>query len=367
MYAISQGFKDALASPNQRRVVKAEVLANGVVAAELEILSGTVEVEPTAIRRRLTNLSLVDPAGALVPATAGDLLMPVGNEIRISMGFLGTELVPVGVFGISRPRVTDSGEGLIISLDGYDRARKVRRNRYVAPYTIPAGTNYGTAIQNAILDRDPNAQFNFSSTARTTPLILLEDGDATDPWEEFRKMAASIGMELFADAEGIYVLRPEPNPSTTPAAWSYQEGSQATILEIEKELDDETAYNGFVVIGESSSAAQPVRAEAWDDDPASPTYYLGPYGKVPSFLHSQYVTTQTQAQDAADAGLLRVLGILEDVSFSALVNPAHELGDVIQIKRARMKIDAPYLVHRMSLPLEPERGMRVSTRGRRVA
>lgn len=365
MWATTDAFQQAVRDGGHA-VVRAEVLdPDGAVIDELEVQGGTVKVERnSAVRRDARNLTIVDPAGDYVPASGGDLLHPATrNELKLYRGFHldGTvELVPLGVFGIQRPTADETRRK--IGLTGYDRARRVQRAKLTDTYVITAGTNYADAIRNLIASRVSGLTYEFMVTTRTTPLLVFEAGD--DPWEKAQKMADSLGAQLYFDAEGRCVLEPEPDVSGLPV-WTFG-ADDATVLSADKDLDDEQTYNGAIVTGETTSAATPVRAEAWDDNPDSPTY-RGTFGEVPTFLTSQYITTQTQAQDAADALLARKLGVVENVGFDALVNPALDVGDVIGVERAWLRIDDVYLLDRLTVPLDHRAGMSAATRRRVTA
>ena len=93
-------------------------------------------------------------------------------------------------------------------------------------------------------------------------------------------------------------------------------------------------FNGVVVTGASVGAtAAPVRAVAWDNDPDSPTYKDGSYGRVPMFVNDTTITTTAAAQTAANASLIALLGFSGQVTATAWVNPAMEVGDVLQVER----------------------------------
>lgn len=365
MYAVSAAFLNATRKGGQVST-RADVLSNGsVIATDLPLTAGSVDVDLSAEVRRRCSVSLIDDTGLLSPLSPGDDLSPYGNEIALHRGFViggVPEVAPLGVFRISVAEIVDQGFHTI-ALTGYDRARSVQRARLETPYTIAAGTNYATAIQDLIDSRLPNLTYNFTTTTSTTPLIVLPE--ESDPWSEAMKMAASIGMVLYFDAAGVCTLTGEPDASNAEPVLTYEEGTNATVISYTDSFNDDTAYNGMIVMGEPPDLA-PVRAEAWDADPDSPTYYLGPYGRVPQFLRSQFVTTQAQADDAARAGVLRQSGATERLTITTTVNPAHEAGDVTQVQRAGLEIDAPYVVESFNVPLEVTGSMSLAMRKRRV-
>lgn len=369
MYALSA---EAAAALRQSHTVDSivEVYDAGELIGTLPVLAGGVTVDATAAIRRSLDVTVVDDDGSWLPVTETSALTPYGNEVRPYRGILlpsgDVEYVPLGVFGISAANVTDTGNGVTIQVQGYDRARRVQRARWTDPYVIAAGTNYATAIQDLIANRLPGTIFSFMLTTRTTPLLVLGVERDHDPWKLAQEMAAALGAELFFDADGVCVLRPEPDPATAPVSWSYAEGEEAMILGVKRSLSDEGAYNHVVVTGESTSNTAPVRGEARDEDPASPTYYLGDFGDVPFFVTSRYVTSSAMAVDAAEALLLRVRSLTERVSFPSIVNPAHEGSDVVTVVRAEAGVDDLYVLESFTIPLGATQAMEATTRKRRT-
>lgn len=348
---------------------RCDVLVDGKVQQTLQILDGNVTVDDVAVRRRAT-VSLTDPTGELMPQTAFDLLMPGRNEFQLWRGIkypgvVEPELLSLGVFGISDLQIEDSGQGLHISLDGFDRARKVAKARLPEDYHISAGTPFTVAINNLMIERFPDVIFLSGSEDMLTPGILIEQGE--DPWEHMQNMAAAIGCDLYFDVLGQAVCAPvRPDLDEDKVDWEFIEGDEATLLYLSKRVSDEGVYSRVVYTGETTSIALPVRGEAFDDDPLSPTYVKGPFGEVTYFASSSFVTTKEQAEAAARRQLAKSVGFYERIETISIVHPAHELGDVIRISRPESRIDSLYAVDKLTIPMVHSRGMNLSTRSRRL-
>jgi len=373
MYAVSDAFRTALLD-SHRIASRAEVLQGGAVVRSLDVHAGGVEVDGTAAVRRRCSVELVDHTGALTPDQAGDVLTPYGNELRLFRGVVypdgAEELVPLGVFLITDVAVRDKPEGVTLAVEGYDRARRVEGARFTSTTIVPAGINYAVAIRDLLRARVPTLEFLpadatgwSQQTTRTTPQLVFQE--QADPWRAARDMAESIGRVLYFDAAGRVVMPTEPSVSTSPVAWAYVEGEDATILGLDNRWTREGVYNHVIVTGETTSATVPVRGEAYDSDPNSPTYIGGPFGDVPYFFASPLITTAGQAVEAATGILRRVSGSTELVSFPAVVNPAHEAGDVVAIVRAKSAVSDLYLLDRFNVPLGPGETMTASARRQR--
>ena len=354
MYGRTAAFDTAIQQGHVVHVV-ADVLENGrAVLSGLPVLGGGVDVDSSADVRRRCKVDVVDPTGTLTPNDPSDLLSPYGRELRLRRGVLfsdGTsETLTIGTFRISSVDVGHSSTSRKITVTGFDRARSIGRARLETPYTIEAGTNYVTAIHRLLSSRMPGLVLRSGTTTRTTPLIVLEQ--MADPWKAASDMAESLGCELFFDPDGACVLqRITEGAAPGNAVWEYRAGNGATVLSVDNTFDDDPGYNGAVVDGEPPDAP-PVHAVVYDDDPASPTYAGGSYGKVPIFLRSIFVVTQQQAQDAALGLMLKKRGGSEQVKFTAIPHPAHEAGDLVHVVDGDIGLDGYYVIESFSIPLD---------------
>jgi hypothetical protein len=354
MYPVSAAFLAAMAAGSQSVIFRADVLSEGVVIATgLKVApGGSVQVDATATIRRRMSCTVVDETGALIPKKASDVLSPYGYELRLWRGYTTSigvdELVPLGTFRLAEAHVVDDGAQKI-GLSGFDRARSVQRARFETPYVVAAGTNYVTAIQSLITSRLPGTTFSSITTTTTTPLLVFDQ--ASDPWKAAQDMAASIGAEVFFDPLGVCVIRMLPNAQNDATTYTYQEGTTSVLISVDNNLTDDPGYNGVVVDGEAQGAT-PVHSVVYDVDPTSPTYSLGKYGKVPRFYKSPFVATQQQGDEAALGFLRREKGGTEAMSFSCIPNAAAEGGDVVRVVRAKVGIDATYLLETFAIPLD---------------
>lgn len=335
--------------------------AGALIAADLRITGGSVAVDATAAIRRRCSLTVVDPTGALVPTGPASVLAPYGNEVKLYRGY-GAELIALGVFRIESADVADDG-AQTVAVTGFDRASVVAEARLESPWVVAAGANYATAIQALVDSRYGGLTWSMAPTSRVTPLLVFEEG--SDPWAAARAMAASIGMELFFDADGICVLRPEPSAAGDTAAWTYTDDATSTIISLTNAARAKPSYNKAIVSGESTALAAPVRAEATDNDPASPTYYGGPFGRRPVFFTSSFIITAAQAAEAANGLLQRELGGTEQIELSVVPHPAHDAGDVVRVVKATIGVDDFCVVSAFDVPLGHDGVMRIVTKARR--
>lgn len=354
-----------------------DVIAPDQESRRLLVIDGEVNVDRTAQYRRAGRIDCIDVDGSFVPDGNQGILTPFGTEIRPYRGVKyadGTiEVYPLGVFRLSSASFHEASSrggnaGIRISLNMFDRSRVVARDKFISTYTIDGGTNIVTAIKLIIARTFPDAEYDAVSTTLTTtsPKVYTSQDD---PWTAASDLAKSIGCELYFDVHGWVVIAPPTDIDALPNPdFSYIEGPGCTMLDLTAEYKDEPGFNGVIVEGGSTGdELPPVRAEAWDMEPSSPTYRYGPYGEVPQMVSDTNVKFQADAQAMADALLKGYIGFSAALSISSWTNPALEAGDVIQVERQSMNITGLYAVDSFSVPLKKDGTQNIKLRTRRLA
>lgn len=404
MYATPQGkdpnglpvyYQDIIGRQHEVEILaQIENSAGGTITWAFGVTGGDVTVDRGAAFRRSLRMNVV-PYGAggfvsaslssdqidairqsLLPTDPYSAMSPYGNSVRLWYGihvpgfvngYTGGDVwyFSLGLFRISDVQVSDDSVPTL-SITGYDPSRTISRNKLTQPWLVASGTNWGDAIVGLALDRYPALKYRAHSVLETAPQVVVDPEQ--DPWQVITDWAAAFGNEVFFDADGYLTIQPEPDPSVTPIAWTYYDGGtlqNALLLGVGKTMSDDPGYNGVVLTAESSTIATPLRSEVWDDNPTSPTYALGPYGRVPKFVSNPYVANQAQADAAAAAELRRSMGGTEQVSLAAVPNAAHEAGDVIRVVRPLALVDHTAVVESFTIPLDPGSAMSINCRERR--
>lgn len=339
----------------------------------LPFTAGDVKVDKTASVRRSFTGTCLDLTGEITPDEPTDLLTPFGTTLRPYRGVQyadngEVEVMPLGVFRLSKSSVDDSGNGgVTISLEAYDLSRTVARDKFADVYVIPSGTNIIQAIKDILARTFDDLQYDAISTTRTTTQPIVYDAN-DDPWDKAGDLATSLGCELYFDVDGWVVIAPPVDINALPTPdFAYVEGQRTTLLDLNKTFSDEPGYNGVVLTGESpGDELPPVRAVAWDEDPSSATYHLGPYGEVPQFVTDQNIKTAEDAQATADQLVKNVLGFSYQLSITSWVNPALEGGNVVQVERARSKVTGLFAVDAFNVPLAASGTQGLNLRAKRT-
>lgn len=342
-------------------VAYVDVITHDNRTFRLDATDGSVSIDRTADIRRRCTVSCVDRDGTITPINAESILTPFGTELRPYRGVRYTsgvmagavEVVPLGVFRLSKATVSDSVGGSVdIKLEAYDLTRTVRRDKFTDVYTVKSGTNVVEAIKTILGRTLPDLVFDTFASTVATSAPLVYDADS-DPWDAASSLAASIGCEIFFTATGVLRVAPPVDIDHLPApVVTYDEGDNANMLDLDVVFTDDPGYNGVVLTAQAAgSDSPPIRSVVWDNEPSSPTYHLGPYGEVPMFVTNSTVTTQADADSAAAAALNQVLGFTSSLSVVVMVNPALDANDVVQFIRQRSGVNAKYTVDALTIPL----------------
>ena len=358
-------------------VTKAEVLSGDEVLEDLvkrgAVVDGSVSVSRSAVERT-ASLQLVD-TGDLTPTDVSDLLVPAGNQIRLWRGYKfntpgvggvdAEEYIPLGTFRFTA--VSSTWPNISIS-DMYDRAWIVQGAILENVLTIPAGTNSVEAVESILGVAYPDLPTSFPSTDEGTTLMTF-DADA-DPWAICQDLAANIGYRLTMDPMGTAVMVSEQEPVEGSVVWRFDDTDQDNIALPGAELSwSGTAYNAYIVVSDNQSLALPVRAKAYDLDPASPTQYGGKYGKRPApLIRDEKIQNLGQAQTRANMELGNGVGLMQQINHSSLVHPCFQLSDVVGVNLTRQRIEQQFCaIDSFTVPMRAKNmEMPIGTRAKRI-
>lgn len=297
---------------------------------------------------RLVNVSDFDPRS--LDVSGWRLFIEYGVVLGLE-----TRYVPLGTFVIYDIDDQDDGR---LTLTGYDTTVLVRDGRFLLPYTIAAGTNYETALE--ALATSIGIPANFPVTGYTTPLLLFQEGD--DRLAKMQDMASSLGWSVVADPYGTIEARQGAPTSASDVSAEFVEGRGSHLVKLARKRTRQGVYNAAVVVGEPAGATAPVYGVAYDTDANSPTYFYGPFGQVPVYEKSQYVTTTDQANNAAAALLNRKKGFGAALRIDSWPHPLLRPGDPVHVLRSSMGIDQVIPLKSNVVPLKPGTTAQLQTR-----
>lgn len=344
------------------------------VAAKLVVLHGGKpvytlsptdgDVSAAAGRTVLWNLAatVADPTGALGGGDVADLLSPYDSEIVAYRGLLlrptdpsSAVYAPLGVYRITQKQ--DNGDGTV-SLTGQDRAIGYQ-GAMAGSLAIGGGTPLEEAIAKLLRTRNPGVTFLAMQTGLSVgPLLYQPD---IDVWAEAQKLAQSAGGWLYHDREGDLIFGSLTAPSLKPVvAWREGDG---LLIEADRTEDADEIDNVVVMQSSNTTTGTLIQAVAEDDDPSSPTYSRGRYGRRVKVITNPHVFTVAQAQQAANTELIKELGRSETVTASVVPHPGLDVLDAAIVHRPRAGlINRTLITQSFTVPLTADAAMSVGFR-----
>lgn len=371
MQQASTGFTDALRYGSYLVVARLTVYAGGAPTTYVVPVSDCqITVDRNSAQRRSGSITVevlpTVPPNPLLPINPTSFLAPFGNEVfvetTVATGSTLHDWVPLGLFALATSTVNDSAIDLTTTLSVYDRSWVISQRALTAPYNLPAaGGNFVAEIQ-ALLNHvwGSGLTYNMAPTSYTVPPASLPEQQ--DPWAAAQQMAAEAGQELYFDVNGVVVSRPIPDPTTAPVVWNFVEelgvvgGNPAgggrqffsspytTPAGVTLTMTRDRVNNDFIVSGtgtqnapgSASGSTAPVRGEAKDTNPSSPTYVSGKFGDQPSFSTSPLITTSSAANAMASNLLAASLAEAWKIQVVCPPNALFDVDDVVAVTRERL-------------------------------
>lgn len=245
----------------------------------------------------------------------------------------------LGIFRVTDVKLASTGGGSWgITVDAYSREVDVRDDRFEESQSATGGS-ISSEIKRFIQEpfRQPSAVIydtsdlpvghRLLSTNFVAGAVITTERDRLGIINQLEKDSDVWGR---FDRFGDYRVSPYPKVTDTPK-WRVDAGESGVLVSYDKDYSRAGIYNACVVIGENRETGETWRSVARDTVPTSPTLYGGPFGKVPRFYYSPLIRSQAAADATAASLLQQSLSRKSGINFSAIPNPAIQVGDVCTV------------------------------------
>ncbi len=293
----------------------------------LRLMDGSVTLDANAACRTSADLMVAEPW-----SDDGTGLAPYGQEVYVERGVVyGNGQREFVGLGYLRIRAVDQDEAPLgpLKLTCLDRMAALQDARLLEPVQFLASAVVGTVVLGLVWDVLPLQTIEWDDLAiELQPLgrsVIVEE----DRWDFLDDLVRSLGKVWFFDHRGVLVIRTPP--VATEPVLEVAAGRRGVLVKVKRNLDREGIFNAVVARGEGVDELTPVYAVAKDDNPDSLTYWEGPFGQVPRFYSSPFITTTAQALEAATSILAGSLGLPYEVDFSMVPNLALEPLDPVTV------------------------------------
>lgn len=368
MWSMSAQFLDAMRT-SHRMAAKAEWYMDGAWQ-EMSLVEGSVSADYYSLVMRTFQGTISPSVSSVADRERLESLAPLlyGTYVRTYRGVTypngEVEMAPLGVFVIETFD-RETGGAYSLSLSGSDLYAQVNRARMEVPRSVSGPSRIEVCKSLVSEALDPNLPWG-PVVFRVLPGVVDSNLRSTlverDRGTSIRDILAGAGIRGYFAADGAFEFAPQIKEDA-PAVWSVSTGDKGTLIAAKESAARERIYNIVVAIGESSDeTVPPVVATARDDNPDSPTYWQGPFGKVPYFYSSQFMYTEAQAQAVADSLLPTVRGAASAYDVTTTPNPALAPGDAITVQMAGQEASTEtHIISTYSVPLQAQGEMSMST------
>jgi hypothetical protein len=334
VYTTTPRFDASIKNAGKRRTVVDIYVSNQLVESDLPVSEGSITVDRSARSRRSGTVTIAD--SSLMPRLAPeDELSPFSTELVLRTGIVYAdnteELIPQGRFVITA--VTGAVEnGLIPVVTLLDRAERVFE---LGPGLLNySGSDAFSSIASMV--GEPSVTWTPLSIDPTLTNRVIAAGQAdanVDRWQLVSSLATSIGADIYFSREGDPILAPTTHitPETNTSVWTIASGEDGTMIASSKSYSRTDVYNAVRVTGSATNSVIP-QATVYDTDNRSPTFFGGPFGEKLLVINDSSVTDTGACYNRAIAELRRASGLAASVTFTAVANPALDVGDIVTIE-----------------------------------
>ena len=387
MLTASDKFVEAL-NVSHRRLVRVGLWSpdqNGDYELQgyVGVVEGSLTINNQSNTRRTATMTVAPlqaeaSAGLLGVVTARDFLEQTtaeSGEITIEWGIefpdLTIEYVQIARLRIEEWTVSAAG-GAVKITSAMDAGQKVADFNLVTPYA-PYDINenlltYTEAISDLITTSYPSASpptISIDAAVDQTSFPPENTVFSGSRWQAIQDLAKAIDADVAVGADGGWTIKPERPPAVP--VWRISAGENGTLVAEETSFSRREMYNAVPIRWSDPSGTGSGLVYLVDNDPNSPTYYDGPFGRKPRPEETiDTITSEAQAIEAATTLLDKYSGRTRSIKMSAVHMPLLETGDVINVRLPNGDSER-HVIDTITLPLGSEGVMSVTTRIVRTA
>lgn len=222
-----------------------------------------------------------------------------------------------------------------VKITGRDYTKKLMLSKIAQSTTFASGTLVRDIVKSLAINAgvDPlKMRVNIGDE------VLLSDMSferGTDRWTIIKQACQSFVYEVYFDPEGYFVVRKFLDPTTSPVAWTFKTGyeadpSGANLVSYSRAINDSQIYNEVLVYSDPANNEErlPYFGSAANTNPDSPTRIERIGQRTMPPIITNWLTSDEQCQELAEARLSIAALESYDVSFSAIYYPWLEVGEI---------------------------------------
>lgn len=247
----------------------------------------------------------------------------------------------------------------------YDRSILLQEHVLETPH--PLNDTYVNLIHTMLnetlpgetLTVDPLFTSEELNLAPSTGKATAENSPRLKAMQEF---ADAIGGVVTNLTDGSFALLKVTDDAPV---WTINAGTDGVLSDGTQEHSRREQYNAVSIRWEPNNDEDDwsYRIFLWDNEPSSPTYYDGPFGKRPVFYEEEYahIPSQTEAERIARERLAETSGQTRGLTLTAVYNPLLEPGDNITVVLPSGETEE-HIIDTINFSLAPTTRMEIVTR-----
>lgn len=370
MLPVSDAFLRTVRSSHEMavrvRVVKPGQIGVNPEGDEIDVIDGDVQLDATADIRGTVDLT-TDGHG-WDPRPGRHPIEPYGTEVFVQRGVeVGApSYASLGYYRLYSVEQQEAPNGPLQVL-GKDRMSGIVDAKLTSPVQFKAKQSVQDVFNALVLDVYPWATIEYDWAAGSDLLgrQVIADGEdseqGNDRYGFLADLVKSRGKIWYWDYRGVLVVK-DPPDATVPV-FDVDAGPDGVLVTPSRSIDRDGVFNAVLATGEAGDGDnKPVRSLAFDANPDSPTFWDGPFGKVPQFYSSSMLTKFTQSAAAARSILQRSTGLPYSVDFSMVPNPALEPYDPVRVTYEVGGNREVHVLQKVTIPLVEGQALTASTR-----
>lgn len=325
-----------------------------LLAEDVPIGGGQVSAQLTSRVSRTASFTASDEWYPVLPA---DPLSPYHAIVEIRTGIAypsgEEELFPVFTGRVYEAARDADGQ---VSFRADDLAADVLAADFEKPENSVLGRSTVFEMRRLITDAYEWATFGPDDvTDAFVPRLSWDD----DRGKALDDLAATVEGRWYTLGDGSFVVR-QNNYSGVAPVITIQDGASGILSSARTTVTADGAYNSVVVTAERPDTATPIRVTERDQNPSSPSFYGGRFGKRVLKIKSQESLAFFDAQRVARTQLAASTALQRQWALSMVPDMTLEPGDVANVEWRGLR--DVQVIDSIVYPLSPQTAMSATAR-----
>lgn len=279
----------------------------------------------------------MDSAGEIKTALSGEFVENskvnwLTDEIKPVMVLDGVEH-PLGIYAVATKKDSETETTKSVKVEAYDRCWRLREYKTETRLYFAASETYQEALEELLT---VCGIILYQITPIATPLGIAREWEiGTSYLSIINELLLEINYaQVYFDAEGFAVLRPEPEISVENISKTLDSNNVRSLLlpQIERETDVYNAPNVFIAVCSNADRAAPLVARAENTNPQSPLSILRRGKRIVSVETVNNIADQSTLQEYVDKKRNGSMMSAETVTVSTGLLPGFTAKEVVALR-----------------------------------